>query len=179
MLINIPELTSWKITLGKLNKASQIKQIMKMKGITAYCYSFVAVDGKIETILKYGQSGDNDWRRGSYGERIYRQAFHIPGWSTQPSPNSAGNDMLDIIKHFPGITKDDVYIQVWDMTNHPFSVKGDPRHELTILENQLISNHIAQHGVQPIGNIKSEAHIERKAVVTDDQFDALFEVTNG
>lgn len=175
MLIDITKLPSWKISLGKLVRASQIKQLMKMKGITDYCYAFVILSPEGELIIKYGQSGDNDWRRGSYGERIYRQAFHIPGWPTKPSPLSAGNDMLDIIRHFPGVHKDNVYIQVWDMTNYPFSVQGDHRHELTVLENQLISRYIAEHGTQPIGNIKSEAHITHKAIVTDEVFDALFE----
>lgn len=176
MLIDISTLPSWRISLGKLQTASQIKRLMRLKGITDYCYSFIFVTAEGEIIMKYGQSGDNDWRRGSYGERIYRQAFHIPGWPTQPSPLSAGNDMLDIIKHFPGIQKNTVCIQVWDMTNYPFAIVDDHRHELTVLENQLISAHITAHGTAPVGNIKSEAYITQKTRVTDDQFNKLFEM---
>jgi hypothetical protein len=175
MLIDITKLPSWRVTLSKLNTASQIKRLMKLKGITDYCYSFIIVTPIGDIIMKYGQSGDNDWQRGSYGERIYRQAFHIPGWPTQPSPNSAGKDMLDIIQHFPGIHKDTVCIQVWDMTNYPFAVASDHRHELTILENQLISAHITSHGTMPIGNIKSENHITQKTRVTDEVFNNVFE----
>lgn len=170
MIIDPKTLPSITIDCGQLLNACEIKSIMKQLGITDYCYAFIYKS----TVMKYGQSGDNDWKRGSYGERIYRQAFHIPGWPTKPSPNTAGKDMCDIVAKFPGINKNDVLIKVWDMTGYNFAIKHDHRHELTVLENTLLSEHVNAYGTLPVGNIKDVTFIQRKTRVTDDIFDSMF-----
>ena len=170
-MIDISQLPSIIFDLGKCLHASEIKGLMKKLGIKHYCYAFIYNS----TVMKYGQSADNDWIRGSFGERVYRQAFQIPGWPTKPSVKSAGCDMLDVIKHFPGINKNNVCIKIWDMTNYPFAVQDDPRHEVTQLEDQFLDAHIKQHGRLPLGNLRDESHIRRKSRVTDRHFNSIFD----
>jgi hypothetical protein len=174
-MIDITKLPTFVLDCSQMLNAHEIKGIMKNMGITDYCYAFVHKN----VVMKFGQSGDSDWQRGSYGERVYRQAFHIPGWPSTPSANSAGNDMRDLVnKQFPGINKNNVCIKIWDMTGFDFSVAHDHRHELTVLENQLIQAHISQFGSQPVGNVRDESHIQRKTRVTDEIFNSLFETEN-
>jgi hypothetical protein len=170
-MIDINQLPTITIDLDQCLHASQIKNIMKRLGIKYYCYAFIYKS----TIMKYGQSADADWMRGSYGERVYRQSFHIPGWPTKPSPKSAGNDMAEIIKNFPGIGKNDVCVKVWDMTNYKFAVEDDPRFEVTQLEDYLLDTHKKQFGSLPIGNLRDESHIRRKTRVTDLIFNSMFD----
>lgn len=170
-MINISQLPSVTFDLGKCLHACEIKSMMKTLGIKYYCYAFIYKS----TIMKYGHSADNDWRQGSFGERIYRQSFQIPGWPSKPSVKSAGNDMLDVIKNFPGINKNDVCVKVWDMTNYPFAVNSDPKHEVIQLEDQLLDSYIKQHGSLPLGNLRDESHIRRRTRVTDQLFNSMFD----
>jgi hypothetical protein len=170
-MIDIAKLPTVSFDLSKCLNACEIKGMMKKMGIKYYCYAFVYKS----TIMKYGQSADNDWARGSYGERIYRQSFQIPGWPTKPSVKSAGADMLDVIKHFPNINKNDVCVKVWDMTGYPFAVQGNPKHEVTQLEDQLLDSHEKQFAYLPAGNLRDESHIRRKTRVTDQIFNSMFD----
>jgi hypothetical protein len=170
-MINIKQLPTVILDCSQMLHAAEIKTLMKKMGVRDYCYAFIYKS----TVMKFGQSCDNDWQRGSFGERIYRQARFIPGWPTMAAAGSAGCDMAELIKKFPGINKNQVCIKVWDMTNYPFSVQTDHRHELTVVENQLIAQHIDDFGYQPLGNIKDESYITKKSRVTDQMFDTLFE----
>lgn len=171
-MIDASQLPSITFDLGKCLHACEIKGMMKTLGIKYYCYAFVYKS----TIMKFGQSADNDWIRGSFGERIYRQSFHIPGWPSKPSPNMSGNDMVDIIKHFPNITKNDVCIKVWDMTKYQFAVVANPKHEVTQLEDQLLAEYVSVYSTLPIGNLRDESHIRRKTRVSDQMFNSMFDI---
>ena len=171
-MIDISSLPTITIDLVQCKHPAEIKGLMKAIGITRYCYAFI----HNTIVMKYGQSSDNDWIRGSYGERIYRQAGFIPGWSTQRAPGSAGDDMLDVIPHFRNPNKNNVSIKIWDMTNYPFAVASDPRHELTQVEDQLIDNYVQTYGYTPVGNIREEKHIRTKTRVHDSLFNSIFEV---
>jgi hypothetical protein len=59
-----------------------------------------------------------------------------------------------------------------------FSVATDHRHELTIVENELIAMHIKAFGHQPLGNIKDQSYITKKTRVTDQVFNSLFDVVD-
>ena len=172
--IDINILPRIQLDLSKMKNACEIKGIMKKLAIKDYCYAFMHNN----IVMKFGQSGDNDWMRGSYGERIYRQARFIPGWPTLAAAGSAGCDMAALAEKFPNIDKNDVSIQVWDMTNVAFSVATDHRHELTIVENELIAMHIKAFGHQPLGNIKDQSYITKKTRVTDQVFNSLFDVVD-
>lgn len=172
MTIDISKLPNIVIDLNQCLHAAQIKQLMKKMGIKYYTYAFLYNN----VVMKYGMSADHDWLRGSYGERIYRQAFQIPGWPKRPSPKSAGNDMLDVIKHFPNINKSDVCIKVWDMTNCPFAVQDDPKEEVLECERILLDMHEQSFGYLPVGNIRDERKIAKKFRVTDQIFNSMFDV---
>jgi hypothetical protein len=169
-MIDIGKLPTHILDLGQMTQASEIKQYMKQQGIKYYCYAFIYASD----VMKYGMSADNDWQRGSYGERVYRQSFHIPGWAKIASPNSAGNDMLDVIQKFPNIDRKDVCIKIWDMTNYAFASSICPKKEVGDLERQLMDEHEKQHKCLPKGNIRDERTMPKKAVVTDAHFESLF-----
>jgi hypothetical protein len=170
-MIDIAKLPTITFDLGQCLHAAQIKSLMKKMGIKFYCYAFTHKS----TIMKYGMSADNDWMRGSFGERIYRQSFHIPGWPSKPSANSAGNDMVDVIKHFPSISKNDVCVKVWDMTNYPFAVANYPKTEMSDCERTLLEIHEQLHNTLPVGNIRDERLIPKKSRVSDVLFDYMFD----
>lgn len=172
MKIDLTKVPIFAIDCGKLLHASEIKQLMKKIGVKYYCYMFI----HNSVTMKIGMSSDHDWIRGSYGERIYRQAFQIPGWPSKPSTKSAGNDMLDIIKNFSGINKNDVLIKVFDMTNYPFQCQHDPSLEVKDLEQDLMDIYEEEHNRLPVGNIRDERKIPRKGRVLDETFKNLFEI---
>lgn len=169
MLIDTGKLLTTKFELFRLLKPYEIVTVMKKLGFESYVYEFVYKG----VTMKYGVQ--YDIQGSSYGERIYRQAFHIPGWPTKPSEKSAGNDMLAVVSNFPNINKNDVTINVWDMTNYPRASSINPKFEVNQLERQFIREYVRKHGDKPIGNIKDESHMDKKSIVTDVQFDRLFE----
>lgn len=169
-MIDIGKLPSVVFDLSNYLTASIIKRDMKKAGIRSYVYAFYH-KGKL---MKYGVQYDCGYD--TYGERIYRQAFHIPGWPTKPSVNSAGNDMLDIIPYFPGINKNDITIQIWDMTHYPRANSKDPKFEVNKVERQLIKEYIDLHKQKPVGNIKDESHMDNKGCITDKMFASIFEM---
>ena len=171
MFIDTTKIPTHTLTLATFSQACDIITYMKKHKISSYVYSFKLHD----TIMKYGVQ--YDLAKGSYGERIYRQSFHIPGWPKQASPRSAGNDMLDIIVNFPEIHRNDISIQVWDMTSYPRVSSLNHKFEVNQLERQLIKKHIDLTGHRPIGNIKDERHMDNKAVVPEAHFQNLFEVS--
>ena len=172
MRIDINKIPDFTIDCGKLLHAKEIKQLMKKFDVKYYCYMFI----HNSLTMKIGMSADSDWMRNSYGERIYRQAFHIPGWPTKPSPRSAGNDMLDIIENFAGINKNNVLIKVFDMTNYPFQCEDSPELEVGDLEKDLMDLYEQEHGCLPIGNLRDERKLPKKGRVTDIVFNSLFDV---
>lgn len=169
-MIDISKLPVIMFDLSRYLNPALIKEDMKKAGISSYVYAFYYKG----VLMKYGvQYGSNSK---TFGERIYRQAFHIPGWPKKPSKRSAGNDMLDIIVHFPGINKNDITIQIWDMTNYPRANSKNPKYEVNQVERQLIKAYTDLHGTSPIGNIKDERHMDNKVQVEDMLFDSLFEL---
>lgn len=156
--------------LSQLLHAKEILAEMKRLQIESYCYAFIYNT----EVLKYGLQ--YDLKKSSHGERVYRQAFHIPGWPTKPSEKTSGNDMLDIVKLRPDIHKNDVCVKIWDMTAYPRCSSLKPNFEVDKLERELIKAHITQHGSRPIGNIKDESHMDNAVVISDSHFENLFEV---
>jgi hypothetical protein len=168
MIIDTSKLTTFEFDLSCYLTAYKIKDDMRKMGVQSYVYAFYYY----EKTMKFGVQYDSNTK--TFGERIYRQAFHIPGWPTVPSKKTAGNDMLDIIKYFPGINKNDVKIQIWDMTDYPRENINDYKFEINQVERQFIKEHISKYGFKPIGNIKDESHMDKKTRVQDITFDRFF-----
>ena len=165
-LTNVPQHS---IELKDLLNAREIRTYMRKHNIRQYCYAFVYKS----VVMKFGIQFK--WGPTTFGERAYRQAWHIPGWPNKPMSTS-GDDMLDVIKHFYGIHKNDVILVIFDMTNYPRASSSNPDYEVKSLERQLIKHHIDSTGEPPVGNIKTEDHMDKKSIVVDDQFDNLFDL---
>lgn len=156
-----PQIT---LELKQLTKPTELLDWMRALNIKFYTYSF-RVNGipfipLCGEVIKYGASGD--CHTGELGERLYRQAGHIPGW-TQTEPwlvGSSGEDMCQILDDYNqaykyNITKNDVVIDVWPMNR--VSSK-DVKVACEDDERRLINEHIATHGIPPIGNKDHETN---------------------
>jgi hypothetical protein len=170
MKIDITKIPVYQIKLSTLKEPYDIVRLLKRANITSFAYEF----NYFNDVMKYGVQYDSNEQEP--GERVYRQSFHLPGWDTRASPNSAGNDMLDIIEHFPSIDRKDVAIRIWDMTNYPRASSIDTKFEVNLLERHLIKEHIDNIGYKPAGNIKDESHMDNKGCITDKMFASIFEM---
>jgi hypothetical protein len=138
------------IVVKDLVNAIEIKHILK--GYGRLVYEFYTLT---ET-LKYGESADEP-----DGERIYRQLSQFSGWPTQPSPNAAGRDILDVISKRPELTKNDLAIRVWDLSDIPCQNPYSPHKETLDIEGELIKRHIEQYDRAPIGNKQEQKRLDR------------------
>lgn len=141
---NMKPVTKAILVLENYRCPSDICQTLKRLDIRSYAYSFWTWEG----IIKAGESCDNSL---SYGERIYRQAWWIPGWDTQPC-SSSGAEMMLIAKEFEQVHervlhKDSVFIQIYDTTEF-----DDPKQKGIEFERYLIDTCIQHTGRAPIGN---------------------------
>jgi hypothetical protein len=109
-------------------------------------------------VWKYGIQHKQGGTGNDYGERIYTQIGHIPGW-TKPNLKrcpSTKKDIDDVIKKIETtyqckVTKDDIVVKIMDYTNAPFEL-DQPRAELQRIEDQLVEYHETTRGYRPIGN---------------------------
>lgn len=129
------------IDLSDLDDYTDITDIMH--GVDRYTYEF-SFNG--ETI-KYGVSADNARK---YGDRLYRQAGHLPGWKRPLLEGPSGAEMDYINRDYinqrgRSLNRHGMIITVTDMT-------GQTKAECEELERYLIDNYINNHGKAPIGN---------------------------
>jgi hypothetical protein len=170
-MIDLSKIPSFTIDLGSLLNACEVKSIMKKLGVRYYCYVF-SFDN---TVMKIGMSADNDWQRGSYGERIYRQSFHIPGWPSKPSVTTPGyKDIQQLLPYFPTLHKSKVKINVFDMTGYPFQCSYSPKLEVGDLEKQLMNDYVTKFNRLPVGNVVDERTKPVKGRVLDETIERLF-----
>jgi hypothetical protein len=170
-MINRSLIPQHTFNLCNYSDAVGIAHDMKKLQIKKYVYMFSTA----LMTLKYGSSKDNEWKRkGIYGERIYRQAHHIPGWLNGcAGPLTSGYDFREILTHCPTLTKNDIIITVWDMSNYPFLAANKPK-EVEEFENELIHNFKNLHGRRPIGNPKDMSYASNVTVVSDSIFNHIF-----
>ncbi len=158
------------INLKDYKDAKEIKTPLRDREVKKYVYTFISIFG----VMKFGSSKNKEWEKGQYGDRIYRQAHHIPGWATtQAGKNTSGDDFIPVINQYPTLTKDQVLIKVWDMTDYPFLSSVAPK-ELEEFENELIQDYVSLFGVRPIGNKKDMSYASNISVVSDLTFTTFF-----
>lgn len=160
------------IDLVSLNSANEISRLMKPYKVTKYTYEFKFNSNT----LKYGLS--NDENSHTPVERVYRLSGHIPGWSKQPK-SSSGSDMRTICDSYAtqtGITvhKNQVVLIIHDFSYIASPNISDPDHLTKKHERYLIKNYETKYGQAPIGNIKTEKHMDYRAFVSTETFDNLF-----
>lgn len=166
---NIP---TYDISVGLLDDPFEISKIFKEYKIRKYCYRVMFKD----IVIKYGMSADNSR---NCGERIYRQIGHSASWGSKRLNGSSGADWRIVEEDFEQaygikIDKNFVTVRVWDFTKFPFQTYN-PWDEVHAIEAQLIEEYTALIGKKPIGNINDEANVIRKAAVTKDTMNNLFE----
>ena len=167
-MIDTTKIPQYRVELKDLKSAAEICQLMRTANVESFCYAFEYRRETMKFGLQYTVTSN------TYGERAYRQAWNIPGWSNTPLSTS-GQDMLGIVENFPSIHKDAVTLHIWDMTNYPRASSLKPNFEVDKLERQLIKEHIARHGEPPIGNKNLEEHMDHATIIPDTVFDNLFE----
>ena len=147
------------INLTELDDYTDIYGIMH--GIERYTYAFV-FNGEV---IKYGVSADN---ARMYGERLYRQAGHLPGWKKPSLTGPSGGDMDYINRYGKSLNRHGMVIIVTDMTNCT-------RAECEDLERYLIDTFINNTGAAPIGNKDPRTLFELRRHHNTKHFKNLFE----
>lgn len=111
-----------------LDSSGEIYEIMRNKSITrAYVYAMVYHPKTLYSdILKVGMSAPTLKEKREYqvGERIVRQASHVPGWSSGLPYSSHGSDFYYAIRNFlipknlvaENFNKNMLHIAVWDIS---------------------------------------------------------------
>lgn len=170
--VNWNNTPTYDIDVGQISDPFEISKLMKSLGIKKYCYRIMYKG----IVIKYGMSADNSR---NCGERIYRQIGHSASWGSQRLNGSSGADWRIVEEDFYNeygihIDKNYISIRVWDFTNFPFQTYN-PWDEVNAIEAQLIDEYVRLIGKKPIGNINDEANVIRKAAVTKDTLNNLFE----
>jgi hypothetical protein len=143
---------------------------MKSKQITHYVYIFSCPRG----VLKYGYSADNSR---SYGDRIYRQAGHLDGW-TRKLNGSSGSDMRIIAENYQNkynetLDRNNIQLSIIDLSN--YDVLGSLESHCKNLERMLIDDSIERNGSAPIGNIDNVTESTVRRRKNTEQLEKFFE----
>lgn len=149
--------------------------------IKSYIYGFTHsyAPGHPYDMIRYGQSNDNEWRRGTFGSRVYREAGNIPGWA-RPLTGPNGSEMLhEYLPPYQNNTgrivhKDDVAVQIWDFSDFDFPAADQVQLYLEKVEHYLMTEYEKIHKHIPHGNKSNEGHAANKTFVYDDLFESLF-----
>ena len=133
---------------------TDIMRFCRLQDVQIYVYCFTWKGH----VLKYGiqhkfGNGGND-----YGERVYTQAGHMPGWSKPnlkraPSTKADIDDLIFKIETTFNVIfdKNDIVLTIMDYTLAPFEI-DNPRAELQRIEDDLVDSHVINHGHRPMGN---------------------------
>lgn len=164
---------TWELDLSTMSHYSDILKAMKYIKATDYVYTFIFNN----EVIKHGLSTPTD-PTAEPGERIYRQAGNLEGWSTKLN-GASGKDMLDIDAEYFARTGNHLNrmgmkIIVRNQTGISSPSVSDSKLHVKQLERKLIKEHVSQFGKLPIGNIKNEDHIDDKAFVSTDTWNNLF-----
>lgn len=182
MYIDHSKLTQWTVDCQSLNAAIDLKQILSH--FTRGTYELYILNQGRKITVKYGMTAD-----GNQGERMYRQIWRFPGWPTKPSAIASGDDLDDtvvkLLAQYPNLTKANVYVHVWDMSNLPPLNRLRPELEPYNLEGQLIEEYADREGHAPIGNKQEQRRLEQgtrirriKTAPPDTLLDNLFDTDN-
>lgn len=157
------------IALSQLQAPRKICDIMQWHNSKYMTYGFYTNGGKA---FNYGKAADNEWMSGTFGNRIYRKAGGIDGWTWKMQCSSA-KKMSELMKrHMAGVTKNDVIIVVNDYTQE---LQNETQQEIDRFllneENKLVRLHESYYGSRPVLNIQDT----RSHPDFNTSFKALFE----
>ena len=151
------------IHLNNLAQPIEVSHAMRRAKIDAYAYAFVTDEG----VIKYGESSDGST---TPGERIYRQAGHLPGWSKRPK-SSSGAEMQLLAEDFHAkynrvLHKDTVSILVYRAENKEDAVE---------LERDLINEIMLLCGRAPMGNRDPKTKKKQRSLANQVRLNQLFD----
>jgi hypothetical protein len=154
------------IHLKNCDHPSDICRVLKHLDIRSYAYNFWTWEG----IIKNGESCDNS---ATYGERIYRQAWWLPGWSERPC-SSNGAEMMLIAEDFEKVHKrvlhkNSVFIMIYDTTS-----STDPKNQGLAIERYFIDEHINHTGKAPLGNKDPKTKLTETQIRNQRAIDKFF-----
>jgi hypothetical protein len=182
MNINHRLLPQRTIALKDLDRPIELKHLLQ--GFGRGCYEFFVIPPSHVNLarftIKYGMTCEAD------GERVYRQSWRFQGWTWLPGEESAGSDLdstiAELEQQHPWLTKEQVYLHIWDMTQFPAANHLRPEHEPYQLEGQLILEHAELYGHCPPGNKKEQRRLKQgltirplRSVAPDALIDRLFD----
>lgn len=144
----------YSMSLKDFSTAREICERVKTEQTTAFNYCISTT----YEVIKYGLSNDKEWKSGTWGNRVYKQALGLPGWSNRNyNGDTSSKEMEELCNQFyPNVTKDDVIITIYDLGT-PELLAFDEKTILTVLENfedQLVDMHVNKYGHAPYGNIQ-------------------------
>jgi hypothetical protein len=145
---------TYTIPFSIIDDYTEIMRFCRKNNVELYTYEFKWLDH----VLKYGIQYKFGGSGNDYGERVYTQAGHMPGWS-KPNLKRSPSTKEDIQQMIAKIEltfnrsfhKDDVVLTIMDYTNAPFEL-DKPYYELQRIENELVEAHELKTGYRPIGN---------------------------
>lgn len=170
------------IPLRNFSSPSDILTFCTSMFIKDYAYEFVFIcplTGERIT-MKIGRSVSGK----TIGERIYRQSGHFSGWGRKKLTGSSGSDMLLVLSAIgekypnkvPFLTKDNILINIWNVTFTENPHLTDKAFCTRICENALLDEYEEIHGETPIGNIKDTRNEMMGAYINREHFGSLFDV---
>jgi hypothetical protein len=139
----------------------------KMTGIKYYTYTFHTNT----EVIKEGKASDDEWMSGTWGNRIYRQAGGISGWPSELNDTSANKMRERMRQFFPTITKDQVQVTVYDLTEE---LQNESKKEIDRVllneEDERVQAHIREYGTPPKLNIQP-TRTRRKPILNNTLFE--------
>lgn len=139
-------------SLKNLSTPRDVCYLLEKEGTKYYVYSFQSTTD----IIKFGKAADNEWMFGTWGNRLYRQAGGIPGWGSCSLNDTSAKDMrLQMQKHFPDLTRNDITVTVFDFTQELDNKKPSEINKMLLNEeNDRVKQYTFAVGRRPNLNIQ-------------------------
>lgn len=160
---------AYKIDLATLTDFTEVSQHFKDLNIINYVYWF---QENKRGIIKFGYSADNS---AHYGERVYRQAGHLHGWSRRLQ-GCSGSDMRIICDDYQK-----TYNEILDRKNMTlFVIKMNRKsiQQCKDLERELIDECVKHNDRAPLGNRDSETKLKVKRTRNQKLLSQFFDTEN-
>jgi hypothetical protein len=172
-IVNLNKPTD-RIWLSDLAEPCELLQYCRAQNIKYYAYSFGHKADDPNTFWKFGQSGGK-----MLGERIYRQAAHLPGWSSFDPRSGHGDGILGLIREYAtlypskaaSLHKDDMFISIWNVT-HLKNYNADANNNAKVAEYELYYQYLDLFDVKPFGNLRAPSIAPQPSTA---HLDTLFE----
>lgn len=165
---------TYTLDFKNFNDFTDIMRFCRKNKIEIYVYYFMWKN----YVLKYGIQHRFGGTGNDYGERVYTQSGHMPGWSKLglkrcPTTKAEIDKIIDKVEKTFNVKfdKNDVQLTIMDYTKAPFEIAWDPRAELQRVEDDFIINHQNIHGHAPIGNTAIISNKKTPLLITTGLFE--------